>query len=78
MAGQQRVAVGGRLRDDVGRDRARSAGPVLDDDRLAEQLGHALAERSRHDVGAAARCETNEQPDRLLRPGLRARIRRES
>ena len=75
-ADADRVAVGRRLRDRVEADRAAGAGPVLDDDRLAEQLGERRRDQARVQVDGAARGERRDRrgsawratPVRRLRP----------
>ena len=66
-----RVAVLGRVGDQFVADRASRAGLVLDHDRLAELLLHALPDDAADDVGAAARPERDDQADRLGRIVLR-------
>ena len=51
---QQRVAVGRRAGDELGRDVAGGAGPGLDDELLAELLRQPLRDQARGDVGRAA------------------------
>ena len=76
-AHQQRVAVGGALRDDVGADVAARAGPIVDQHLLREALGELLRDRARDDVGAAARRESDDEANRLGGVGLRrGRVRR--
>src|SRR6266699_5173270 len=70
---EQRIAVGLRLRDLRGADGAARAGPVLDDDGLAELRGEFFGDRARHDVGAAPGGERDDDPHRLRGPGLRQR-----
>ena len=67
----QRVAVGRSLRDRVHADDAAAARPVLDHHRLAEPLADQRLDDAREIVGAAARAERNDQPDRPRRIGLR-------
>ncbi len=66
-----RVAVGGRLGHRVERDHRGGARPVLDDDRLADAFGDVLADRTRIRIGGTAGRKSDEDPDRLRRPGLR-------
>ena len=47
---QERVAVGGRAHDRLGADIAACAGPVFDDEGLAEPLRQPLAHQARDDV----------------------------
>jgi hypothetical protein len=63
-AHQQRVAVGGRLGDELVADRGIAAGAVLDDDLLAEHLGELGRDEPRGDIGAAAGGRGHDQPDR--------------
>jgi len=51
---KERMAVGGRTRDRLGADVARSARSVLNDEWLAEALGQPLTDQARDDVGRAA------------------------
>ena len=78
--GQQRVAVTGRLGDDVGTDLAAAAGLVVDDDVELPALAQLLADLARHHVGQAAGRKGHDVADgrcrlrivRALRPqGLR-------
>jgi hypothetical protein len=64
---EQRVAVGRRLGDEVGRDRGAGAGAVVDQDLLSHGGVELGADRARQHVGNAARRETQHQPDRLAR-----------
>ena len=48
------MAVGGRTRDRLGADVARSARPVLNDEWLSEALGQPLTDQAHEDVGRAA------------------------
>jgi hypothetical protein len=68
---QQRVAVGRGLRDQLVGDVGAGPRSVLDDHRLAEELGELRREQPRVDVDAAAGRETDDEPDRLERIGLR-------
>ena len=61
---QQRQAVGRRFRHDLRADRGVGAGAVLDHDRLAPVLAHALADEARDDVGRPARRERHDDADR--------------
>ena len=47
-------------------DGERAAGPVVDDDLLAELLAELRAENARHRVGGAAGGLRHDQPDRLV------------
>ncbi len=66
------VAVRSTLRHDLGPDVARSAGAVVDDDRLAEELLHLLGDGARFDVGTAAGREPHDETHRMgrVRAGL--------
>ena len=68
---QQRVAVGRALRDEIGADVAVRAGLVLDDHRLAPDLGELRADLAREDVGGAAGRVRHDEADRLRWIGLR-------
>jgi hypothetical protein len=70
---QQRVAVGRRLHDGLGRDVGAGAGPVLDDDRLPQPRRQPLPDDAGRDVGRAARGEPDDEAHRPRRIGLRAR-----
>ena len=67
---EQRVAVGRRLRDRLGRDVAAGARLALDDERLAERLGKLLGDEARRGVARPARREADQHAHRLRRPGL--------
>ena len=69
---QQRVAVGPRFCDEVGRDVACGAGAIVDDDALAQRARHVLCELAGDDVVGGARTERNDDRDRLVRKILRA------
>src|SRR5262249_57495529 len=62
-----RVAVGRGGSDPANPNRARSAGHVLDDDRLTERLAHALGHDAADRIGRAARSKRDEQRDRPRR-----------
>jgi hypothetical protein len=61
-----RRAVGSGFCDDVGSQHAALAGPVVDHDRLARDLGHALPDHAGDDVVGPAGRERHDQPDRLF------------
>jgi hypothetical protein len=65
--GEQAVAVGRRLRHQVGAENAVGAGTVVDHDRLAEAGGHLLRHDARHAVGDAAARIRHDPADRLRR-----------
>ena len=67
-----RVAVGRRLRDEVGGDHAAGAGALLGDDGHAGiVVGDPLRDRAREQVGDAAGRRRNDDADRLVRIILR-------
>jgi hypothetical protein len=70
---QQRVAVLGGARDELGGERRSRPGLVLDHDLLAEDLTHALSDDARGDVGARSRRETDHDPDWAVRIIVRTR-----
>src|SRR5580692_625735 len=69
---QQRVAVGGRMRDRGGADIGAGAAAVLDDDLLADALRQRLSDEARNDVEGAAGRNRDDQMHRPRRIGLRA------
>ena len=77
---EERVAVGRRLRRELGADRAAGAAAVVDDDLLAEALAHLRRDAARDDVDRAAGRERHDETDgfagvvgRSLRLGSRER-----
>ena len=74
---EQRVTVGRGLRDVIGPDRAVRAGLVLDDDALAEVFLQFVGDEAGDEIGVAARCEGDDEPDRALRIVLSAHRARE-
>ena len=72
------VAVGLGAGDRLAAERGAGADPVVDHDLLAKPLGQPLAHDPGDDVGAAARLERHDQPDRPLRrpPAIGGRLRR--
>ena len=52
----QRVTIGCRFGGSLRADNTARAGLVIDDDGLAKRFVQLLADRARHDIGAAARC----------------------
>ena len=61
------VAVGGRLGDDLGRERAARSRAVLDDDGLAKALPEALGEQAGDEVRRRSRRQRQDQADGLRR-----------
>jgi hypothetical protein len=55
--------------DRLGADDRRGPGAVLDDDGLAERLGHGAADEAREIVGSATRRIRHHHPDRPIRIG---------
>ena len=78
--GEHRVAVRRRPRDELGADDAARAGPVLDDELLAERGAELGREDADENVGAAAGREWHDQADRprriILRGGAACERRR--
>ena len=77
-AHQDRVAVGRRLRDEVGADVAARAGPVVDDNALAPVLARLLRDGAADDVERSAGRKGDDElhrPVRIGRGGLRAGVR---
>ncbi len=74
---EQRVAVGRRLRDRLGRDRSAAAAALVDDHRLAPDLGDLLPDHPREGI----RPGTDDKADRfrgiVLRRGVSRGDRRE-
>ena len=66
--GEPGVAVGRRLRDRVRADDAAAAGPVLDQERLAELLLKFVGDGAGQDVGRARRRRAGNEADRMVRP----------
>ena len=71
VAVAQRIAVGRRLHRAFDAGHARLAGDILDHDRLAERLAHALGERAREAVRRTAGEIGHDHRDRPRRIGLR-------
>ena len=65
IADLQRVAVGPRPRHLLDGENAERSGLVLDDDRLAEDAAHLIADDADDDVGRTARAERHHDLDRL-------------
>src|SRR5690348_469100 len=63
----ERIAVGCRACDKFAADETSATGTILHDDRLSEPLTHLLRDIASERVVAAAWCERNHEPDRLLR-----------
>ena len=68
---QQRVAVVGRVRHEIGGDVAAGAAAVLDDELLAELLAERLRQHARGDVARGARTEADDDAHRPRRIALR-------
>ena len=49
-----------------GTDGERAAGPIIDDDLLAELLGKGCRKHARHRIGGAAGGLRHDQPDRMI------------
>ena len=73
---QQRVAIGLGRRDELRREGAAGARPVLDDDRLAEPGRQMLRDEACHHVDRPARRERHDQLNEAL--GIRRRASRAS
>ena len=67
---QEGVAVGCGLGDAIGAVHAAGAADIFDDDRLAQNLTHALREQPRHHVVGAAGRERVDHGERVGRPFL--------
>src|SRR5215831_11363321 len=65
------IAIWGSADDRLGAEIGASAGPVFDDERLAEPLRQPLADHARNDVSRAARGKWHDQTHRPRRIGLR-------
>jgi hypothetical protein len=61
---QQRVTIGLRTRDDFRTDRTAGAGPVIDNELLAEGFGEFLRDQPPRHIGGAAGRKRNDQTDR--------------
>jgi hypothetical protein len=70
-AHHQRVAVGRRRRGRLGADQRSGAGPVFDEERLADLLAQLAGQHPADDVVGAAGTERHDDPDRTVRVGLR-------
>ena len=68
---RKRVTVRGRSHDDLGADIAAGAGPVFDDELLAEPLRQRLSNEARDDVGCIAGRKADDDAHRPRRIGLR-------
>jgi hypothetical protein len=77
-AHHQRVAVGWRRRDGGSAELAAGARPVVDDDRLLQDLLQLGAKAARGEVGGAAGGEGHDDLDRLAGERLRKGFRRRS
>jgi hypothetical protein len=70
---EERVAVRGRRRDDLRADEATGAGLVLDHHRLAEVLGHLLADGAGERIAGSRGGQRDDELDRLA--GILLRLR---
>src|SRR5262245_31296112 len=70
---EEGIAIWGSADDRLGAEIGASAGPVFDDERLAEPLRQPLADHARDDVSRAARGKWHDQTHRPRRIGLRPR-----
>src|SRR5262245_27725331 len=70
---EERIAVGRRAHDRLGRDIGAGARPILDNEWLAQPLLQPLSDHARADVSGAAGGETDDDAHRPRRIGLRAR-----
>jgi hypothetical protein len=66
------MAIRRRTRDCLGREVARRAGPVLDNERLPEPLGQILAHQACQQVARSTGWKSGDNAHRLGRIGLRA------
>ena len=73
----QRVAVGWRLCEHAGADRAAGSRPVFDQHLLAQRRRKLLGDRTRQSVGGRPGRERNDDADRLRRKRLGARRERQ-
>jgi hypothetical protein len=64
---EQRVAVGRRLRDQIGADLAAPARPVVDHDIHLPAFAERLPDRARHHVGQPAGWKRHDVADRCAR-----------
>ena len=75
---KQRVAVGRRLHRRLGRDVGAGAGPIIDDELLAEPLRQPFRRQPRHGVGGTAGRKAAQDVHRTRRIGVRARQARQN
>ena len=68
---QECIPVGGRAHDGLGGEIVSGAGPVLDNDWLAELFRQLLADQARHEVGRAAWRIADNPANGSCRVGLR-------
>src|SRR5262245_44734782 len=68
---EEGIAIWGSADDRLGAEIGASAGPVFDDEWLAEPLRQPLADHARNDVSRAARGKWHDQTHRPRRVGLR-------
>src|SRR5262245_27546636 len=74
---EEGIAIWGSADDRLGAEIGASAGPVFDDEWLAEPLRQPLADHARNDVSRAARGKWHDQTHRPRRIGLRLRDARD-
>src|SRR5262245_6646620 len=74
---EEGIAIWGSADDRLGAEIGASAGPVFDDERLAEPLRQPLADHARNNVSRAARGKWHDQTHRPRRIGLRLRDARD-
>ena len=72
---QQCVAIGRRLRHQVGADHRARAWPIIDNERLPKNILQALANVARVDIGWPTGGERHDDPHRVTRIRLRQRER---
>ena len=70
---KQRVTVGRRLHHHLGGEVGAGAGPIIDDELLAELFGQPFRRQPRHGIGGAARRKAAQDVHRARRIGVGAR-----